>query len=146
VVLSGGKIGARPENALKIDKCIFGPGTLMTASRDIMGSERIKTYKEFWYFYLREHSNATSRKLHYIGTTLTFPFFIAAVLVSPVWFWGAPICGYFFAWLGHFKFQKNRPATFQYPMWSLISDYKMYFYWLTGKLGRQLKMADVPCD
>lgn len=106
-----------------------------------MASERIKTYKEFWYFYLREHSNLSSRKCHYIGTTFTIVFYIATAIYGPVWLWGALMSGYFFAWVGHFKYEKNRPTTFQYPIWSLISDYKMYFYWLTGKLDAELNLA-----
>lgn len=95
---------------------------------------RIRTYAEFYPFYLGEHLNPTCRKLHFIGTTgvfLILGWVVATGDLSRLWY--APLCGYAFAWVGHFAFEKNRPATFQYPLWSLISDFKMYFELLSGK-------------
>ena len=74
-----------------------------------------------------------------VGTALTFVFLAAALWRrEAVWALGAPVAGYFFAWTGHFFFEKNRPATFQYPLWSLISDYRMFFLWVGGRLDREL--------
>ena len=97
---------------------------------------RIKTFREFYIFYLSEHSNKTCRLLHFMGTTLVFLFAILAVYLNkPILWIFVPIAGYGFAWVGHLIFEKNKPATFQYPLWSLASDFKMYFHILFGKIG-----------
>lgn len=104
----------------------------------------IKRYAEFWPFYLQEHSNPTNRMLHYIGTTLVFVALAAAIWTRNWWLLLLmPVAGYFFAWVGHFGVQKNRPATFTYPFWSLVSDFRMYFTWLGGKIDRELKKYQV---
>lgn len=97
--------------------------------------ERIKSFKEFYPYYLSEHSKPATRTLHYIGTTLFFVLLITGI-VRGQWYYFAllPIMGYGFAWVGHFFVEKNKPATFQYPLWSLASDFVMYFQWLTGRL------------
>ncbi len=98
--------------------------------------ERIKTYEEFYKYYLSEHQNTTSRLLHVIGTTIVIALTITAIyhrnfkLLLLV-----PVAGYGFAWVGHFFFEKNKPATFKYPLWSLKSDFKMYFDILSGKIN-----------
>jgi hypothetical protein len=104
---------------------------------------RIATYAEFYPYYLQEHSVPACRTMHYIGTTLTFVALALGLTVSAWWFLAAPLSGYFFAWVAHFFIEKNRPATFTYPVWSLISDYRMYFAWITGRLGPQLEEAGV---
>lgn len=97
-------------------------------------AERIKTLKEFYPYYLSEHKNGTSRLLHFIGTTLFFIFLMGAFLFHNMWFIAAcPIAGYGFAWIGHFFFEKNKPATFKYPLFSLASDFILYFEILNGK-------------
>ena len=106
-------------------------------------NERIATYAEFWPYYLREHAKPACRNMHYAGTGLTFVALGLAVFVSAWWFIAAPLVGYAFAWVAHFKIEKNRPATFTYPIWSLISDYKMFFTWITGRLGPHLDAAGV---
>ena len=96
--------------------------------------ERIKKYTEFYAFYLTEHSNKTSRILHFIGTMLFFLMLGYILLTDRFYlFWFLPVIGYGFAWVGHFFFEKNKPATFQYPFWSLISDFKLFFELLVGK-------------
>jgi len=97
-------------------------------------THRYQSLKEFYPFYLTEHSNGTSRKLHFIGTSLIFVILFWG-LFTQTW-WGLaliPIVGYGFAWVGHFFFEKNKPATFQYPGYSLASDFILFFDLLRGK-------------
>jgi len=97
-------------------------------------ANRIKTYKEFYPFYLTEHKNKTSRILHFIGTSLVFVLIGIAIYNSWSWKWFlVPVVGYAFAWIGHAFFEKNKPATFKYPFWSLISDFKLFFEILIRK-------------
>ncbi|MFK5879852.1 MAG: DUF962 domain-containing protein [Flavobacteriaceae bacterium] len=101
-----------------------------------MSKERIQTYPEFYKYYLSEHSNKTCRLLHVIGTTIVFALAITAIYHRlPILFLYVPLAGYGFAWVGHFFFEKNKPATFKYPLWSLKSDFKMYFDIFSGKIG-----------
>ncbi len=102
----------------------------------------MKTYKEFWPFYVSQHLHPVSRRLHFIGTGLTFVFLVLAIALK-CWLFllAIPICGYGFAWVGHFVFEKNRPATFKYPVWSLISDYKMFFLTLLGRMESEVQKA-----
>ena len=103
----------------------------------------IKTYAEFWDYYVLEHSKPLTRILHLVGTTLGIAhlvFFIARGqwYFFPVFF----VVGYGFAWFAHFVIEKNRPATFQYPFWSFISDFKMISYMLTGRMGREIERIE----
>ena len=102
------------------------------------------TFAEFWPFYLREHSKTSTRALHYVGTSLVVLIAIAAV-VAGRWGWmiALPFAGYFFAWVAHFGVEKNRPATFTYPLWSLAADFRMWGLWLTGRLNSELDRAGV---
>ena len=97
------------------------------------------TYAEFWPFYLREHSKPSTRGLHYIGSIASVVLLIWAVATES-WWWllVVPVLGYAFAWFAHFFVEKNKPATFKAPWWSLISDYRMCGLWLTGRLGNEL--------
>lgn len=97
-------------------------------------SERIKTFKEFYRFYLTEHSKMGTRIFHFIGTLLVF-FVIGYVISSGKerFLWYVPIFRYGFAWFSHAVIEKNKPATFRYPLWSLISDFRLFFELLTGK-------------
>lgn len=95
---------------------------------------RFKTLKDFYPFYLSEHKNPTSRKLHFVGTALLFVILgVATYFGRFSLLWMLPIVGYGFAWVGHFFFEKNKPATFQYPFYSLASDFILFFELLTGK-------------
>lgn len=97
--------------------------------------ERIQSFEEFYPFYLKEHSNKTCRLLHVIGTTFVLALTLTSIIhLNPYWLLFVPITGYGFAWVGHFFFEKNKPATFKYPLWSLQSDFKMYFEILSGKI------------
>lgn len=96
--------------------------------------KRYKSFKEFYPFYLSEHLNRTCRLLHFIGTSILLMVFVGAV-VTQTWqaLWTIPFIGYGFAWVGHFFFEKNTPATFQYPLYSLASDFIMFKDLLIGK-------------
>ncbi len=94
-----------------------------------------KSFAEFYPYYMREHSNLVCRKLHFIGTcaviALALLFFFTGIF--PVLLF-IPVVGYGFAWTGHFFFEKNRPATFKYPLYSLMGDFKMFWEILAGKI------------
>ncbi|MBK8256442.1 MAG: DUF962 domain-containing protein [Polyangiaceae bacterium] len=107
-----------------------------------MYERRIETYEEFWPFYVREHSDPTNRKLHFVGTTGSIVFLTLAVLRrKPTHILHALLAGYGGAWIGHFAFQKNKPATFKYPLWSLYSDFRMYGKILTGQMDEEVRRA-----
>jgi len=94
-------------------------------------ADRYRTYEEFWPLYVSQHLNPICRALHFAGTSFVCLAFVLAVLDSPGWLLMAPLAGYGFAWFGHFFFEKNRPATFTYPLWSLRADFRMYrLMWL----------------
>jgi len=99
-----------------------------------MSKKKFKSLQEFYPFYLSEHTNTTSRVLHFIGTGLVaLIFFTAFLFHQSSLFIAIPIVGYGFAWVGHFFFEKNKPATFQYPIYSLASDFLLFYDLLTGK-------------
>ncbi|HEY7412990.1 MAG TPA: DUF962 domain-containing protein [Vicinamibacteria bacterium] len=104
-------------------------------------AERLASYEEFWPFYVSQHMKPSTRALHFAGTTAVLGALVAGVLVSPWWFVAAPACGYAPAWVGHFFFEKNRPATFTYPWWSLRGDFRMYRLTWLGRMGPELQRA-----
>jgi hypothetical protein len=105
-----------------------------------MNEKRFTSLKEFYPFYLTEHQNLTSRILHFIGTALLILALITAILFHDWRFLVAiPFIGYGFAWVGHFFFEKNKPATFQYPGYSLISDFMLFWDLLSGKQPFRVK-------
>ena len=104
--------------------------------------QRFQSFAEFYPFYLQEHSNDTCRRLHYVGSLLVLGI-LGYALATQQWLWllAIPFAGYGFAWLAHFTVEKNRPATFTYPLWSLGADFKMWWLWLTGRLQPELEKA-----
>ena len=106
-------------------------------------SQRIETYEEFWLYYIREHRLFSCRVLHYVRTLASAAMLVAAIYFSPWLLLAVPLLGYGPAWIGHFFLEKNRPATFGYPFWSLISDYRMFALAATGRLAPELERAGV---
>ena len=103
-------------------------------------SAEIQTYREFWDFYIREHSRPATRLLHFVGTSLGLLLLVWFV-ASGRWYYFPLflIVGYAFAWFAHFVVEKNRPATFRHPLWSFISDFKMMWYMITGRMAREVE-------
>jgi hypothetical protein len=94
-----------------------------------------RNFGEFYSFYLSEHANRTSRRLHFLGTSIAVVTLIAAVATQWWWLIGiALVQGYAFAWIGHFFFEHNKPATFRYPGLSFIGDWRLWWEILTGRI------------
>ena len=102
------------------------------------------TFESFWPFYLREHAKPWTRAWHFVGSTLAI-FVLVYALASQTWWLllAVPVSGYFFAWVSHAFVECNKPATFTYPLWSLIGDYRMYGLFLAGRLDAELEKAGV---
>ena len=95
-----------------------------------------RTFAEFYPYYLGEHSNRICRRLHFVGSTLVLVCLAMLMATGRAqYILYALLCGYGFAWIGHFVFEKNRPATFKRPIYSFIGDWVMYKDLWTGKLA-----------
>jgi hypothetical protein len=103
---------------------------------------KYKSFREFYPHYLTEHSQPANRVLHFTGTLLVIVI-TTLIVIRPEWWllFLIPVAGYGFAWTGHFVFEKNRPATFTYPLWSLAADFVMFFHICTFQIGKKLKHA-----
>jgi len=107
-----------------------------------MPVRRYNSFNEFWPHYLAEHSKSATRLLHLIGTSLAIVLVVYLVAIGKWWLFPlALVPGYGAAWVGHFFIEKNKPATFQYPLWSFMGDYKMIWLMLTGKLSAEIGRA-----
>lgn len=103
---------------------------------------KFTSLKDFYPYYLTEHRDKTCQVLHFIGTSLVLFFLLFAIISQQfVYLWCCPLAGYAFAWVGHFFFEKNKPATFQYPFYSLASDFIMYFHIITFQLPQKMREA-----
>ena len=103
-------------------------------------SKRYQSFEEFWPFYLGQHRNRVCRGLHLWGTTLGLVTLVYGLSQLAWWaFPAALVVGYGHSWVGHFFFERNKPATFQYPLWSFLGDWKMMKLFYTGKLGAEVE-------
>lgn len=116
--------------------------TLNAKNRLVFMEKKYKTLREFYPYYLTEHQDLACQILHFTGTTGFLFLLFYAPLTQTWWLLSlAPVCGYGFAWVGHFFFEKNRPATFTYPAFSLASDFIMYYHIITFQLGKKMQEA-----
>jgi hypothetical protein len=107
-----------------------------------MTEQRYQSFAEFWPFYVHEHSQSGTRLLHLIGTVIGLSVMVYFIATRRWYLFPLGLVpGYAFAWFAHFVIEKNKPATFQYPLWSFMGDYKMIAMMLTGKIGRELEKA-----
>jgi len=105
-------------------------------------TNRMTSFEEFWPYYVREHSTAGCRALHFIGSALGIVCLSATFVTGNLWLiLLGLILGYGFAWIGHFFIEHNQPATFQYPLWSFTADWKMWFLMLTGRMRVEVERA-----
>ena len=96
---------------------------------------RFASFRDFYPFYLAEHANRTCRRLHFVGSTLVIACLVLLVVTGNAWWILAALaCGYGLAWIGHFFFEHNRPATFRHPVYSFMGDWVMYAQVLTGRI------------
>lgn len=106
--------------------------------------ERYQTFDAFWPYYLSEHAVPLNRRLHFVGTACALATVATAIsTLNPTLLVFVPLFGYGFAWVGHFIVEKNRPASFTYPLWSLRGDFRMFFLMCTGGLGPHLERAGI---
>nr|WP_262924699.1 DUF962 domain-containing protein [Pseudomonas fluorescens] len=110
--------------------------TITTEIAVVENIKQFNSFAEFYPYYLSEHANSTCRRLHFIGTTLVI-FILAMTIAKGAWLLllALPLAGYSFAWIGHFFFEKNRPATFQHPLYSLLGDFVMYRDMILGRVA-----------
>src|SRR5215471_15867205 len=104
-----------------------------------MTEKNFATFEEFWPFYVGEHANKLTRKLHFVGTTGAMVCAAAALLGRPRWLLLAPLVGYAPAWVGHFFIEGNRPATFKWPLWSLRADFIMAAKMIAGTMDAEVE-------
>ena len=94
-----------------------------------------RSFAEFYPFYLSEHRTVACRRLHFVGTLIVFSLFMLAVLLREGWLLAlVPVAGYGFAWIGHFAFEHNKPATFEHPWYSLLADFVMFRDIVVGRI------------
>ena len=106
-----------------------------TSATEPVDIRALQSFAEFYLYYLGEHSNRTCRRLHFVGSSLGLVC-LATMFVTgnPLWLLAGLLCGYAFAWVGHFGFEKNKPASFKRPLYSFMGDWVMYKDIWTGKI------------
>jgi hypothetical protein len=105
-----------------------------------MEASPVDSFEAFWPHYVHAHRDPRCRALHYAGTTAVLGTVAAATLTfNPAWLLLAPVVGYGPAWVGHFVFEKNKPATFEHPLWSLRGDFKMYLLAIRGRMSAEVE-------
>jgi hypothetical protein len=104
-------------------------------------AERLGTFEAFWPYYVSQHHHPGNRTLHVVGTAATL-LCLAAALREPLFLLACPFMGYGFAWVGHFFVERNRPATFEYPLWSLRGDFRMFRLTLVGRMRAEVERAE----
>ena len=103
-------------------------------------AERFPSFVAFWPHYLREHARPATRIVHVGGTWAAAALLVVAILTGPWWLaLLAPVVGYGCAWISHLLIERNRPATFTYPAWSLRGDLRLALLAATGRLGAELR-------
>ncbi len=112
-----------------------------------MSEQEMKTFQDFWPYYVREHSRPVTRILHATGT-IASTILLVELLVTRNWLMlpAALVVGYGFAWAAHFFVEHNRPATFKHPLWSFAADYKMVALMLTGRMKREVARANATAE
>jgi hypothetical protein len=103
--------------------------------------ERLASFAAFWPYYVAQHRDPVNRALHFLGTSLALASLAAALTLSRWWWLAVPVAGYGAAWVGHFFFERNKPATFRYPLWSLVGDLRMYALLWLGRMDPELERA-----
>lgn len=105
--------------------------------------KQIESFTDFWPFYLNEHKQKDTRMLHFVGTGFSIIFVLLGIIIDPILMILAPLFGYGFAWISHFYVERNRPATFTHPWWSLLADYKMFYLMCIGRIEKELKRYNI---
>ena len=108
---------------------------------------KIETYREFWPFYLDQHRHATTRSIHYVGAASFIVLSVAALVSLNAWLL-VPAFALFYlpSWVAHFVIEGNRPATWTYPVWSFVSDIRMFALWLAGRLEAEFQRTRRPAE
>ncbi|WP_420144809.1 Mpo1-like protein [Sphingobium sp.] len=109
--------------------------------------KKLTRFCDFWPYYLQEHARPGTRALHYVGTSIVVALIAIMPFAGRAWMAVAlPVAGYGFAWAAHGLIERNRPATFRYPLWSLRADFLMWYRFLTGRIDHDLAQAGVRPD
>lgn len=104
-----------------------------------MKTQRYQRFEDFWPYYVTEHANPLNRKLHFWGTNNLFFWLVLAILRrNPRIALFAVVSSYAYAWIGHFFIEKNKPATFDYPIFSALGELQMYFKTLEGTMDIEI--------
>ena len=104
---------------------------------------QFNSFSDFWPYYLGEHSKPATRVLHCLGTLAALSFAFALIAIGKWWLFPLGlVAGYGFAWAGHFFIEKNKPATFKYPLWSFRGDWKMLAFMIAGRMEKEIQRLD----